>query len=127
VFWRFWKENEGQNGNTLPGLRALAFSGRRPVGYHEAMNWQVYIIRCSDGSLYTGITLDVERRLSQHGSNAGAKYFRGRRPEAVVYLEGGHSRSTASRREAQIKQLRRAEKLRLIGSDSNEVGGMHSA
>ena len=86
------------------------------------MDWQVYIIRCSDGSLYTGITLDIERRLSQHGGRDGAKYFRGRRPEAVVYLESGHSRSTASRREAQIKQLMRAEKLRLIGSAGNEVG-----
>ena len=90
------------------------------------MNWQVYIIRCSDGSLYTGITLDIERRLSQHGSNTGAKYFRGRRPEAVVYLEGGHSRSTASRREAMIKQLARSDKLRLIGSASNQIGGVMS-
>ncbi len=91
------------------------------------MNWQVYIIRCSDGSLYTGITLDIERRLSQHGRNAGAKYFRGRRPEAVVYLEGGHSRSTASRREAQIKQLSRVEKLRLIGAATSKAGGVQSA
>ena len=62
----------------------------------------------------------------QHGSSAGAKYFRGRRPEAVVYLEGGHSRSTASRREAQIKQLSRVEKLRLIGSASRKAGGVLS-
>ena len=88
------------------------------------MNWQVYIIRCSDGSLYTGITLDIARRLSQHSGREGAKYFRGRRPEAVVYLECGHSRSTASRREAQIKRLKRVEKLRLIGSVANEVGGV---
>lgn len=86
------------------------------------MDWQVYIIRCSDGSLYTGITRDIERRLSQHGSSAGAKYFRGRSPEAVVYLEGGHDRSSASRREAQIKQLRRTDKLRLISSPANEAG-----
>ena len=86
------------------------------------MDWQVYIIRCSDGSLYTGITRDIERRLAQHGSSAGAKYFRGRRPEAVVYLEGGHDRSSASRREAQIKQLRRTDKLRLISSPANEAG-----
>ena len=86
------------------------------------MDWQVYIIRCSDGSLYTGITRDIGRRLAQHGSSAGAKYFRGRRPEAVVYLEGGHDRSSASRREAWIKQLRRTDKLRLIGSPANEAG-----
>jgi putative endonuclease len=86
------------------------------------MDWQVYIIRCSDGTLYTGITRDIERRLAQHGSSTGAKYFRGRRPEAVVYLEGGHDRSSASRREARIKQLSRTDKLRLIGSPSNEAG-----
>ena len=86
------------------------------------MDWQVYIIRCSDGTLYTGITVDIERRLAQHGSSAGAKYFRGRRPEAVVYLEGGHDRSSASRREARIKQLSRMDKLRLIGSPANEAG-----
>jgi putative endonuclease len=86
------------------------------------MDWQVYIIRCSDGTLYTGITRDIERRLAQHGSSAGAKYFRGRRPEAVVYLEGGHDRSSASRREARIKQLSRTAKLRLIGSPANEAG-----
>ena len=86
------------------------------------MDWQVYIIRCSDGTLYTGITVNIERRLAQHGSSAGAKYFRGRRPEAVVYLEGGHDRSSASRREARIKQLSRMDKLRLIGSPANEAG-----
>ena len=86
------------------------------------MDWQVYIIRCSDGTLYTGITVDIERRLAQHGSSTGAKYFRGRRPEAVVYLEGGHDRSSASRREARIKQLSRMDKLRLIGSPANEAG-----
>ncbi len=86
------------------------------------MDWQVYIIRCSDGTLYTGITVDIERRLAQHGSSTGAKYFRGRRPEAVVYLEGGHDRSSASRREASIKQLSRMDKLRLIGSPANEAG-----
>ena len=86
------------------------------------MDWQVYIIRCSDGTLYTGITLDIQRRLSQHGGRDGAKYFRGRHPEAVVYLECGHSRSTASRREAEIKRLGRAQKLRLIDSARNEIG-----
>ena len=86
------------------------------------MNWQVYIIRCSDGSLYTGITLDIVRRVAQHGGRKGARYFRGRRPEAVVYLEDGHTRSSASRRESQIKRLRRAQKLRLIRSAPCEDG-----
>ena len=76
--------------------------------------WQVYIIRCSDDSLYTGITLDVERRMTEHGGARGAKYFRGKRPHQLVYLEDGHTRSSACRREAAIKKLTRAAKLRLI-------------
>ncbi|MDH3979180.1 MAG: GIY-YIG nuclease family protein [Gammaproteobacteria bacterium] len=78
------------------------------------MDWQVYIILCTDNSLYTGITNDIERRLSQHGGKQGAKYFRGRKPKQLVYLEAGHTRSSASRREADIKKLGRVEKLRLI-------------
>ena len=85
------------------------------------MNWQVYIIVCTDNSLYTGITTDIERRFSEHAGALGAKYFRGRRPGEVVYLEGGHTRSSASKREAAIKKLLRADKLRLIASNSNEL------
>ena len=81
-------------------------------------DWQVYIILCSDQSLYTGITNDMARRLAQHQAGEGAKYFRGRRPLKVVYLEGDHDRSSASRREAEIKRLSRAQKLRLIASVS---------
>ena len=77
-------------------------------------NWQVYIIRCTDDSLYTGITLDIDRRMREHGGARGARYFRGRRPWQLVYLEDGHTRSSASRREASIKKLSRAAKLRLI-------------
>jgi len=77
------------------------------------MNWQVYIILCSDDSLYTGITTDLERRFRQHGTGKGAKYFRGRRPVRVVYFESGHSRSSAARREAEIKAISRGEKLLL--------------
>lgn len=84
-------------------------------------HWQVYIIRCSDDSLYTGITTDVERRLEQHAGRRGARYFRGRTPVALVYLEPGHSRSSASRREAAIKQLPREDKLRLLEARSNTV------
>jgi putative endonuclease len=74
------------------------------------VNWQVYIIRCSDESLYTGITTDLERRWRQHSSRRGARYFRGRAPVAVVYLERGHDRSSASRREVAIKnRLRSAD------------------
>jgi putative endonuclease len=79
-------------------------------------NWQVYIIRCTDGTLYTGITVDITRRMSQHGGARGAKYFRGKRPVMLEFLERGHSRSTASRREAAIKKLSRSDKLRLIAA-----------
>ncbi len=85
------------------------------------MNWQVYMILCSDDSLYTGITTDVARRLEQHAALRGARYFRARRPRAIVYLESGHSRSSASRREALIKRLKRPEKEDLIASVRNEL------
>ena len=78
------------------------------------MNWQVYIILCSDDSLYTGITTDVERRFAQHLAGTGAKYFRSRSPRRIVYLESGHNRSSASRREVEIKRLRPADKRLLI-------------
>ena len=77
-------------------------------------NWSVYIIRCSDESLYTGISTDVERRFQQHLTGKGAKYFRGRKPVRVEYTESGHSRSSASIREASIKAYSKREKQSLI-------------
>lgn len=77
-------------------------------------NWWVYILRCADGTLYTGSTTDVARRLSQHNVGRGAKYTRARRPAELVYRELCGSRSAALRREAAIKGLSRAEKLALI-------------
>ena len=85
------------------------------------MNWQVYMILCSDDSLYTGITTDIQRRFAQHLAGTGAKYFRGRVPHRLVYLENNHDRSSASRREAQIKKLRPDEKRRLIVSTANQL------
>jgi len=79
------------------------------------MDWTVYIIRCDDDSLYTGITTDLDRRFLEHRDQPrGAKYFSGRKPMEVVYMENGHTRSSASRREAAIKKLRRYEKIALI-------------
>ena len=77
--------------------------------------WFVYIIRGSDEALYTGITTDVERRFAEHrnGRN-GARYFAGRDPVEVVFTEGGHDRSSASKREAQIKKWPRQKKLELL-------------
>jgi putative endonuclease len=78
--------------------------------------WQVYIVRCADGSLYTGIARDLERRIAEHNADKGqgASYTRSRRPVRLVYREPAADRSAASKREYQIKQLSRAEKLALI-------------
>ncbi len=65
------------------------------------MDWSVYIICCDDGSLYTGISTDVERRFREHlETPRGAKFFNGRKPREVVWREGGHTRSSAGRRRA---------------------------
>ena len=80
------------------------------------MTWYVYIILCSDNSLYTGITIDPKRRFLQHGDGSGAKYFRGRRPLKIAYLESGHTRSSAGSRELQIKLMTHDEKVALIAT-----------
>lgn len=77
--------------------------------------WYLYMLRCGDGSLYTGITTDVEKRLEQHRSGKGAKYTRGRGPLELVYREECGSHSDALKREWEVKGLSRQEKLRLIG------------
>ncbi|WP_281242496.1 GIY-YIG nuclease family protein [Desulfuromusa kysingii] len=92
---------------------------QRKVMMHK--HWHVYMILCSDDSLYTGITTDVQRRFDQHVAGAGAKYFRRCSPQQVVYLETGHNRSSASRREAQIKKLTREHKKDLIASSNNKI------
>ena len=85
-------------------------------------NWSVYIIHCTDESLYTGISTDVEKRYEQHTlQQQGAKYFRGRKPKKLVYLESGHSRSSASKRELEIKKLSRTNKIRLISLMTNQI------
>lgn len=76
--------------------------------------WWVYILRCGDGTLYTGSTDDVERRLEAHRAGKGAKYTRGRVPLELVYSEGCPDRSAALRRECAVKRLTRQEKLRMI-------------
>jgi predicted GIY-YIG superfamily endonuclease len=82
----------------------------------EAMNtWKLYILRCGDGTLYTGITTDVEKRLEAHRTGKGAKYTRGRSPLELVYREDCGDHSTALKREIEIKKLSREEKEKLIG------------
>jgi len=74
-------------------------------------DWVVYILECKDKTLYTGITNNLERRLSQHETGTGAKYTKGRGPFQIVYTESCKNRSEASRRESEIKQLSKQEKL----------------
>ena len=79
--------------------------------------WYVYMVVCSDRTVYTGITRDVEKRIAEHNNGAsGAKYTRSRRPVSLSYLEELPSRSTASSREYQLKKLNRQQKLQLIES-----------
>ena len=79
-------------------------------------DWVVYIVRCADGTLYTGVAKDVSRRVEEHNSNdlLGARYTRGRRPVMLVYQEMTATRSTAGRREHQIKRMSRPEKEALV-------------
>lgn len=77
--------------------------------------WRVYIVECVDGTLYTGITTDLKRRIEEHNTSAlGSKYTSMRRPVKLVYGKKCKDRSLASKEEHRIKQLSREEKLRLI-------------
>ena len=78
------------------------------------MDWVVYILRCADDTLYTGITNDLEARIAAHESGLGAKYTKGRGPFEISYTEACEGRSEASKREMAIKKLSRAEKEALI-------------
>ena len=77
-------------------------------------SWKLYILRCRDNSLYTGITTDVERRLEAHRCGKGAKYTRGRGPLELVYWEECGNHSQALKRELEIKAMKREEKEKLI-------------
>jgi putative endonuclease len=91
------------------------------VFYTEDFLWEnegmyfLYIVKCADKTLYTGITVDLDRRIKEHNSSAlGAKYTRARRPVRLVYSKKFRNRSAASKAESKIKNLTRAEKLELI-------------
>lgn len=78
------------------------------------MPWYVYMLRCGDGTLYTGMTDNVEKRLAAHAAGKGAKYTRGRGPLTLVHTEELPDKSSALKREGAIKKLSRAEKLKLL-------------
>lgn len=78
--------------------------------------WYVYILKCADNTLYTGVTVDVERRVNEHNTDnkLAAKYTRVRRPVELVYYEELETRSLAGKREAEIKKLKRNEKVAMF-------------
>ena len=84
-------------------------------------SWKLYILRCADGSLYTGITTDVEKRLEAHRAGKGAKYTRGRGPLEIVYREDCGDHSTALKRELEIKALTKEQKEKLIRTHREEM------
>lgn len=79
-----------------------------------------YIVRCSDGTLYTGWTNDLEKRMKAHNEGRGAKYTKNRRPVVLQYFEKHETKSGAMKREYEIKQLSREEKLKLIAGQSEQ-------
>ena len=81
----------------------------------HSTGWSVYILRCSDGSLYTGATNNLEARVARHEAGKGAAYTRSRLPVELVFQEPAEDRSAALRREAALKRLTRAQKLALVG------------
>ena len=76
--------------------------------------WHVYILKCSDDTLYTGITTDIKRRFAEHEAGIGAKYTKGRSPLTLIYSEECKDRSLASKRELEIKSLSKKQKLALL-------------
>jgi putative endonuclease len=83
--------------------------------------WQVYILRCRDGSLYTGCTNDLDARLAAHNAGRGAKYTASRRPVHIVYAESADSKSAAMQRELQIKRWTKAKKEALIAGNRRRL------
>ena len=85
-------------------------------------NNYTYILKCRDGSLYTGWTNDLERRIREHNAGKGAKYTKTRRPVTLAYFEKFDTKEEAMSREYAIKRLKRKDKLKLVDSDGNPVG-----
>ena len=84
-------------------------------------SWKLYMLRCGDGSLYTGIAVDVEARLAMHRCGKGAKYTRGRGPLKLRYRETAADKGAALKRELVIKRLRRQEKMAIIHEKMEET------
>ncbi len=89
----------------------------------KQQTWHVYILRCADGTLYTGITTDLERRLKEHNSSdRGARYTRSRRPVRLAWSEKAENHAAASRREYDIRKMNRHGKLALLAGRGKSTG-----
>lgn len=86
-----------------------------------SVTWYLYIVKCSNGTFYTGITTDIARRINQHNTGKGSKYIKnyGKAPVTLMYSETYPNRSEASKRECQVKKLSRKEKIKLIDESLN--------
>ncbi|MBD3281735.1 GIY-YIG nuclease family protein [Candidatus Uhrbacteria bacterium] len=96
-------------------LNPLAGNPKNPAKLvNPGKNWHIYILRCADDSLYTGITTDLNRRVNEHNSGTASKYTRCRLPAKLIWSEGSHTESSAKKREIEIKKLPRGQKLSLL-------------
>lgn len=93
------------------------------------MAWHVYIVECADGTFYTGITTDLERRVLEHNSGKGARYTSGRGPVRLVYSQRAENRSEAGIQETRIKKLKQEDKIRLIAGmiDCHSISTINSS
>jgi len=93
----------------------------RPDPYFSHIMWYVYIIRCKDGTLYTGATTDINRRIREHNKRKGARYTRPRSPVKLMFSQRIANRSKALKREIEIKSFTRKRKLKLIKGEGKDV------
>ena len=124
-YYLFWYSEEAFSKIVLTSSQTTSTGQRCENTYGEVLySYQmyfVYLLECKDGSLYTGITTDVDRRFVDHKNGVGGSYTRSKGVKNVVYTEKHPDRSSASKREAEIKSWRREKKLRLIGASDHRL------
>ena len=96
----------------------ISITESAPANHDADESWFVYVLQCSDNSLYTGITNNLEKRIETHNKKKGAKYTRARLPVVLKYFERVANKSLAAKREIAIKKLSKAEKIRLISNNN---------
>ena len=103
----------------LDGMQQMSEAGKQ---YGGGDPWFLYVLECSDGSFYTGVTKDIERRLAEHNDGKASKYTRTRRPVRLLYFENCAGRAEALSREYQVKRLSRKAKEKLVGTKGDSSG-----